>query len=85
MDRLLDGSVSEFRTRHSNIASLMEENYRTAMSMIGLVEDFSQNQRLLIGFYLTAEYSIESAALFNPSIVPITTRGIFPRGQCDSS
>jgi len=40
------------------------------MAMIGLSEDISHNRRLLIGSYLTAEYSIESAALFNPSIVP---------------
>ena len=30
---------------------------------------FIDNRRLLIGSYLTAEYSIESAAIFNPSIV----------------
>jgi len=30
----------------------------------------SDVQRALIGAYFTKEYSIESAALFNPSIVP---------------
>lgn len=69
VDRLLDDVFLKFRTRHSNIASVLEENYRTAMTMTGMSDDFSQNRRLLIGSYLTAEYSIESAALFNPSIV----------------
>ena len=80
VDRLLDNVFVKFRTRHSNIAALFEEHYRSAMAMIGLVEDFSQNRRLLIGSYLTAEYSIESAALFNPSIVPHHNQRDLPEG-----
>ncbi len=30
---------------------------------------FSENRKLLLGAYFTKEYSIQSAALFNPSIV----------------
>lgn len=80
VDRLLDEVFLKFRTRHSNITSLLEENYRTAMTMTGLAEDFSQNRRLLIGSYLTAEYSIESAALFNPSVVPHHNQRDLPDG-----
>ena len=76
VDRLLDEVLLKFRARHGNIAAVLDENYRTAMAMIGASDDFSQNRCLLIGSYLTAEYSIESAALFNPSIVP-------HRNQCD--
>ena len=50
------------------------------MTMIGLSDDFSHNRRLLIGAYLTAEYSIESAALFNPSIVPHHNQRNLPAG-----
>ena len=32
--------------------------------------EISEHRRLLIGSYFLAEYSLESAALFNPSIVP---------------
>ena len=80
VDRLLDEVFLKFRTRHGNIASVLEENYRTAMAMIGLSDDFSHNRRLLIGSYLTAEYSIESAALFNPSIVPHHNQRNLPAG-----
>ena len=80
VDRLLDAVFQKFRTRHGNIASVLEENYRTAMTMIGLSDDFSRNRRLLIGSYLTAEYSIESAALFNPSIVPHHNQRNLPAG-----
>ncbi|MGO8744988.1 MAG: glycoside hydrolase family 130 protein [Thermoguttaceae bacterium] len=69
VDRLLDEVFMKFRARHGSIASVLEENYRTAVALIGPSDDLSHNRRLLVGSYLTAEYSIESAALFNPSIV----------------
>ena len=69
VDRLLGEVFLKFRARHGNIASVLEENYRTALARSGLSDEFSHNRRLLVGSYLTAEYSIESAALFNPSIV----------------
>lgn len=80
VDRLLDEVFLKFRMRHSNIVSVLEENYRTAAALVGLSEDFSHNRRLLIGAYLTAEYSIESAALFNPSIVPHHNQRNVPSG-----
>ena len=78
--RLLEEVFSKFRNRHDNIAAELEENYRTGMTMTGLSDDFSDNRRLLIGSYLTAEYSIESAALFNPSIVPHQSQRNLPVG-----
>jgi predicted GH43/DUF377 family glycosyl hydrolase len=69
VDRLLEEVFEKFRARHGDIASVFDENYRAGMAMIGISDDLSHNRRLLIGSYLTAEYSIESAALFNPSIV----------------
>jgi predicted GH43/DUF377 family glycosyl hydrolase len=80
VDRLLDEVFLKFRTRHKNIATALEENYCTAMSMIGASDDISRNRRLLIGSYLTAEYSIESAALFNPSVVPHHNQRGLPDG-----
>ena len=50
------------------------------MALIGISHDLSQNRRLLIGSYLTAEYSIEAAALFNPSIVPHHNQRYLPDG-----
>ena len=80
VDRLLDEVFAKFGTRHVNIAAVLEENCRTAMAMIGAADDYSHNRRLLIGSYLTAEYSIESAALFNPSIVPHHNQRNVPAG-----
>ena len=80
VDRLLDEVVVKFRTRHRNIAAAFEENYRSAMATIGSPDNLSQNRSLLIGSYFTAEYSIESAALFNPSIVPHHNQRNCPAG-----
>ena len=77
---MLDEVFLKFRTRHGNIASVLEENYRAALVIAGQPDDCSRNRRMLIGAYLTAEYSIESAALFNPSIVPHQNQRNIPAG-----
>ena len=43
-------------------------------------EELSEQRRLLIGSYFLAEYSLESAALFNPSIVPHPDQSGLPPG-----
>src|SRR5258708_9640886 len=43
--------------------------------------DPSEQRRLLIGSYFLAEYSLESAALFNPSIVPHPDQTGMPTGS----
>ncbi len=80
VDRLLDEVFAKFGARHGNIAAVFDENYRRGMGMLGKSDDLSHNRRLLIGSYLTAEYSIESAALFNPSIVPHHNQNNLPAG-----
>ena len=41
----------------------------------------SRERRLLIGAYFTNEYSVEGAALFNPSIVPAPDQAGLPPGE----
>ena len=43
-------------------------------------QELSEQRRLLIGSYFLAEYSLESAALFNPSIVPHPDQTGLPSG-----
>jgi predicted GH43/DUF377 family glycosyl hydrolase len=59
---------------------VFDENYNMGMAILGRSDDFSHNRRLLIGSYLTTEYSIESAALFNPSLVPHHNQRYLPDG-----
>ena len=80
VDQLLKDVLLRFHDRHGDISAVLNENYRKAMAMIGQAGDLTPNQGLLIGAYLTAEYSIESAALFNPSIVPHHSQRNLPDG-----
>ena len=41
----------------------------------------NESRQLLIGAYFTMEYSVESAALFNPSMVPARNQGGLPEGS----
>jgi predicted GH43/DUF377 family glycosyl hydrolase len=59
-----------FIERHKNIESILMENYGKVSQYITHNQPLSSTKKLLIGAYFTMEYSIESAALFNPSIVP---------------
>jgi hypothetical protein len=75
---LLDEVFLRFRTRHSSIVAALEQNYQNAAAVISREDGLDVNRRLLIGSYFTMEYSIESAALFNPSIVPHLYQGNLP-------
>ena len=64
--RAVVGSLSE---RHRNVEDMLNRRFEEVSDC--LPEDFAAepDQKLLIGAYLSAEYSFEAAALFNPSIV----------------
>jgi len=67
---LLDEISAEFSQRHQQIRNLFLERFEQVREMVLTDEELSESRRLLIGSYFLAEYSLESAALFNPSIVP---------------
>ena len=67
---LLDEVCLEFSQRHKHIGRLFLERFEEIRESLPEVEGVSEIRRLLIGAYFLAEYSLESAALFNPSIVP---------------
>ena len=48
---------------------LLERHFALVAHRVGDVA-LSRERRLLIGAYFTNEYSVEGAALFNPSLVP---------------
>jgi len=69
MSQLLRG----FARRHRNISRIFENNFARMAPIFDKIEvneeDLSIAQKALIGSYFTMEYSIESAAFFNPSIM----------------
>ncbi|HSD08828.1 glycoside hydrolase family 130 protein [Flavobacterium sp.] len=63
----------EFARRHRNLSALFHRHYtkiKHVLKHMGVSEaNLSEEVKMLIGAYFTMEYSIESAAFFNPSIV----------------
>ena len=63
--------MKEFGHRHRNITgSFLNHFHLTEIKFAIGLSHFSEQQKILLGAFLTKEYSIQSAALFNPSIVP---------------
>ena len=69
LHRVLDDVCAEFSARHENIRDRFLERFNQVSDTAQTMEPPSMERRLLIGSYFLAEYSLESAALFNPSIV----------------
>ncbi len=61
--------MEEFSNRHRNLDKFYLNRYEQIQPFIDKRSSLNQNQKLLIGSYFTMEYSPESAALFNPSMV----------------
>jgi predicted GH43/DUF377 family glycosyl hydrolase len=76
---LLDQVCAEFSERHQDIRSIFLERFAQVSEPVAGGE-VSETRRLLIGSYFLAEYSLESAALFNPSIVPHPDQTGLPPG-----
>lgn len=67
---LLNEVSAEFSHRHDQLSVLFLKRFKELSELIFIAEDISEQRRLLIGAYFLAEYSLEAAALFNPSIIP---------------
>jgi len=67
---LLDEICVEFSQRHQEIRKTFLERFGQVCDPLMPDGVISEQRRMLIGSYFLAEYSLESAALFNPSMVP---------------
>jgi predicted GH43/DUF377 family glycosyl hydrolase len=77
---LLDEIFAEFSRRHQQIHDLFLERFRQVQGLLPAQNGLSAARKLLIGSHFLAEYSLESAALFNPSIVPHPDQTDLPAG-----
>ncbi len=66
---LLESVLRDFSPRHRNFKGLLENHFRLVAHELDGEDSLSRERRLLIGAYFTHEYSIEAAALCNPSVV----------------
>jgi predicted GH43/DUF377 family glycosyl hydrolase len=82
---LVSPLLQDFSKRHRNVTKKLFRHCEKVKHFIGLagadynkLDDYT---KLLIGSYFTHEYSIESAAFFNPSIVPDPDQMNLEEGQ----
>jgi predicted GH43/DUF377 family glycosyl hydrolase len=78
---LLDEICISFSSRHSNLLGRFQERFDQVSEMARIPENLTEQRRLLIGACFLAEYSLEAAALFNPSIVPDPDQSGLPPGS----
>ncbi|MCX6167715.1 MAG: glycoside hydrolase family 130 protein [Ignavibacteriales bacterium] len=73
VDLAIGQLLKGYSNRHRNISAIFEKHFNRLnhlLEYLGIItDDVNQSRKLLIGSYFTMEYSIESAAFFNPSIV----------------
>lgn len=81
----LNQSLRDFSSRHRNISKLFLKHFSRVKHMLdgksGDLQNLSHNKRLLIGAFFSSEYSIESAAFFNPSMVEDPDQSGLESGQ----
>ena len=72
--------VNDYRQRHKDIRGIFRQNYATVIALAKEKPDAREERQLLLGAYFTNEYSLESVALFNPSMVLHPNQNGMPRG-----
>lgn len=76
----LSATQSRFRARHTDLTTILEENCAAMSGYVEGIDRLSVQRRLLLGAYFTQEYSVEAAALTNPSMVPAPDQSNLPPG-----
>jgi predicted GH43/DUF377 family glycosyl hydrolase len=78
---LLTEVLQEFGTRHQRVRDYLMKRYESVADLIPTDRPLSSERQMLLGAYFTHEYSLEAAALFNPSIVPHPDQNGLPEGS----
>ncbi len=70
---VLNQVLRDYSIRHRNISKIFEKHFNKIVHLFAQLnidpQSLDISSKILIGSYFTQEYSIESAAFFNPSIV----------------
>ena len=80
-ENLLEQVMLDFSERHRDIKRVFALHLDKVKEYVPRDIEISGTKRALIGAYFTMEYSIESAALFNPSIVPHPDQSHLEKGS----
>jgi hypothetical protein len=77
---LLEQVYADFSQRHRHLRQRFLKRFEQVETCLPTRADCSDQRRLLIGSYFLAEYALESAALFSPSMVPHPDQTNLPEG-----
>jgi predicted GH43/DUF377 family glycosyl hydrolase len=77
---MLNQVLLEFGARHQRVRDYLLKRFASVQDLVPTDRPLSDERKLLIGAYFTHEYSLEAAALFNPSIVPHPDQSELPDG-----
>ena len=80
-EALMARIMLDFGGRHEDIGHIFELHLAVVREYLPRGTRLSEMQESLIGAYFTKEYAIESAALFNPSIVAHPDQGQLKKGS----
>jgi predicted GH43/DUF377 family glycosyl hydrolase len=78
---LLEQVLAEFGDRHLKIREFLKMRCEQMHDYMLTDQKLSEERELLLGAYFTHEYSLEAAALFNPSMVPHPDQSDLPSGS----
>ncbi len=70
IEELLVAIMDEFGSRHLNLRIFWRRHFERVKAHVFSDRPLSEARQLYIGALFSGEYALESAALFNPSIVP---------------
>lgn len=84
VQRVLDDVMTAFAHRHRRIEEVFDQHFFMAAALVDhavlAARTLPLDRQRLIGSYFTMEYSLASAAMFNPSIVPHPNQNGVPAG-----
>ncbi len=78
---LVEKVMQDFRARHQRTREFFLNRFEQVRKHLLTDQPLSEVRRLLIGSYFTSEYALESAALFNPSMVWHPDQSGLPAGS----
>ena len=78
---LFKGVEASFGRKHRSVREIWASHFDSVSQFVPPDAVLSEARRLLIGSYFTMEYALESAALFNPSMVPAWDQDNLPEGS----
>jgi predicted GH43/DUF377 family glycosyl hydrolase len=78
---LLARLLRDFGSRHRDYEQILESSFANVAHHLSHGVELTRERGLLIGAYFTHEFSIEAAALFNPSIVAAPDQSALQPGE----